>query len=212
MRMRETALVALLMLAVPAAASATPILVGLGAFTGTETLINFNTIGNEVAVTNQYAGLGLTWSGSIYGMTNPGDISQFPSNGGGVIASNWRYSQNPNLTPMVGTFAAPATRVGFYHETNTGDALLVSVFRNNILTGSFTIANPNGTTADFFGVQDLDGIDRISIDAQNNENRFLAIDDFRFNAGPVGPAVPEPASLLLLGTGLGLGAWRKRRR
>src|SRR5207253_6547694 len=84
--------------------SAAPVLITLGGFSGSETVINFNGIGNEAAITNQFAGQGVTFSGPVYGMTNPGDLSQFPLNGG-VIASNWRYSLSgiSPLGPMVAT-------------------------------------------------------------------------------------------------------------
>jgi hypothetical protein len=116
---------------------------------------------------------------------------------------------------MVATFGSPVDRIGFFWESNTEDALLVTTYRSSLATGSFVIPNPNGITSHFFGVADVLGIDTISIDAQNNDNRFLAIDDFRFDAPAQVAPVPEPASMLLFGTGLvGAGVarrWRQRR-
>src|SRR5436309_6693487 len=63
-----------------------------GAFSGSAQLVNFNVIGNEVPITTQYSGQGVTFGGGLFGMTNPGDTTLFPANGGGVIASDWRYS------------------------------------------------------------------------------------------------------------------------
>jgi hypothetical protein len=69
--------------------------IGLAGFSGTETVVDFNSIADEELITTQFVGSGVTFSGAIYGMTHAGDIALFP-NPGGVIASNWLYSQGAN--------------------------------------------------------------------------------------------------------------------
>ncbi len=65
---------------------------GIINFSGTESVIDFNTIADEELITNQFtASMCVTFSGAIYGMTNSGDVGSFP-NSGGVIASNWLYN------------------------------------------------------------------------------------------------------------------------
>jgi len=187
-----------LVVGIAVSASAFAGLISIGGFSGSETVINFNGIGDTQPITTQYLGSGITFSGA-QGFTNSGDTQFFPGNGGGVIALNTNFFDD-SAPPIAASFTSPVNRAGFLHETNTADALLVRLFLGATQTGSFLIPNPNGLTVDFFGVEDLGGFDRIEIDAQNNLNGFLAIDDFRFEA--VASAVPEPSSFVLLSLGI----------
>jgi len=198
---------------------AAPVSIDIGSFSGSETVIDFNTIADEELITNQFtASTGVTFSGAIYGMTNPGDIGMFPNNGG-VIASNWLYSVGSSQglsfsADLGGVF----TKVGFNVETNSGDDTTIEVLVNSVSGGSITfVTDTDGSQ--FIAVEDTDGFDSITVSVQDNNNGFLAIDDLRFEGdGSVDApaAVPVPSSslsglLALIAGMLALGLFTLRR-
>lgn len=190
-------------------AHAAPVLIGLGGFSGSETVVTFNSIGDEELVDTQFTGLGVTFSGPVFGMTNSGDTDLYPSGGGGVIASNWRYGTF-NLTPgvLVASFSSTMQRIGFYHSGNEEDDFTVTFFLNNVETGSLLVPQTNGPAA-FFGAEDTGGFDRIEITVPVNNNGFFAFDDVRFEAGD---GVPEPSTYALMAMGICGLAWLRRTR
>jgi hypothetical protein len=179
-------------------------------FSGTAIVLDFNAIlPTETPITNQYSAQGVTFSGGLDSMTHSGDIALFPSNGGGVIASDWDYSLGsliqPNAT-WTASFAGPETRVGFLLEVNAGDTTQITTFMNGIATGSVSLLSSSVTPV-YFGAQNLSGFDSISVTVTGSSNHFLAIDDLRFEA------VPEPSTVALLASGLlALGLQVRRRR
>ncbi len=209
-RIKLGAAVAVLAYGLSGAAWANPVQIGLGGFSGSETVINFNSIGNEVQINNQFSGQGATFSGPLYGMTNPGDTSKFPGNGGGVIASNWRYSLgSAGGYSFDVAFNQTETRVGFYVETNDPDNTTLAVYAGSTLLGSLLFDSK--ITAAFFGAEDLAGFNNITISVQNNLNGFIAIDDLRFENSSVNGVPEGGATLLLMGlTTSGLVAWQRR--
>jgi len=84
----------------------------------------------------------------------------------------------------------------------------ISVFDSaDVLLGTFTVFAPTGGT--FFGViSTTSNIGRLNIASANNGGEL--VDNVAF--GRSGPAVPEPMTILLLGTGLGGVVAKVRRR
>jgi hypothetical protein len=194
---------------------AAPIPINLVDFTGSETVISFNSISNETPINNQFSTAGVIFSGALYGLTNPGDTDNFP-NSGGVIASNFISSQQQGVqgNSFTATFDTYYTKVGFYLETNPDDASTVTISYDGISSGSLTF-NTTDFNAIFVGLEETIGFNSVTMVVQNTFNGFFAIDDFRFegtpNTGPGPNPVPEPSTILLLSIGVtGLMGLRKK--
>ena len=163
-----------------------PASINIDSFSGSETVIDFNTIADEELITNQFtASTGVTFSGAIYGMTNPGDLDLFPDNGG-VIASNWLYSGGRQGLSFSADLGGSYTKVGFHAFTNGGDSVTIEVLVNGASSGSVTFGStgaPGAPSPGFIAVEDANGFDSITISVLNNINAFLTIDNLRFEGG-----------------------------
>lgn len=176
-------------------------------FNGSETILTFNSLTNETAITNQFAGQGVTFSGGLLGLTNGADLNFFPSNGGGVVASDWKYSvSSVQSLPITVSFTSTQAQLGFLTEMNTSDIVTITTSLNGVQHGSGVSYTSVGLNAVFFGVKDPLGFNSVSINVTGPSNHFLAFDDFRFQA------IPEPGVTLLLASGLGLTALLRFRR
>jgi hypothetical protein len=199
------------MLAGPA--SAVPVAVGIGAFTGSETLIDFNGIPNGTLINSQFAGDGITFSGNLWSdTTNAGLIP----GSGGTVASNFS-----GVTTCVGCYgditidlAEAALRVGFQAVTNNATDLTVNVFAysggNLVFTGDLDFNT--GLTSTFVGIEDTDlGIDRLVLSPVGaaGPGRALLIDNVLFESAAA--VVPEPSAALLFPVGLLVAARMLRR-
>jgi hypothetical protein len=186
---------------------ATPIPIPLSSFSGTETVIGFNTIDNAVQISNQFSSDGVIFTGALYGMTNPGDTILFPNNGNGHIASNWIYPPSGSGiqgNSFTATFDNIYNKVGFYLKLN-GDDAFVTVSFSGTSSGSLTFSSLS-QEAIFVGLEEPLGFNNVTMTVAVNETGFFAIDDFRFegaSVSPPGPSpVPEPCTLLLLSIGI----------
>lgn len=189
-------------------ATATPVSISQAAFSGAETVIDFNSIANSQSITNQYSAQGVTFSGALVGLTNPGDTNLF---NGSTIASNWIYGGSGNTgASWSAVFGSVQSLVGFFVETNAGDDVTIEAFLGATSLGAVNFPNPNGPTVDFIGIQDLGGFDRITVTTAIDVNGFFAMDNFRFEGGGSNQ-VPEPGSMALIGLGLAGVLFTRRR-
>jgi hypothetical protein len=197
-------------------ANASTIAVGIGAFGAGSTLTTFN---------------GQTNGGEVNGTTVDGILYQY-SLGNGNLIFNGGPGVTNNISPLnivsVGsagantgiltlTMPSPVDTFGYGFAiltTATTLATFIVLFDGATLVGSqsyFGAPDP-GFTGGFAGIQSTLLFNRVQLTFNNIEAPAFAVDNVRtFNSGSVA-AVPEPATLTLLGSGIAAAAWRRRRR
>ena len=209
-------LAAILLLAVPSRAQASTI--SYANRTAWETATpGFTNITFDGAPTNSFISYGFgpaLFSGvsfNTFGSLFTIDPTLNPSRydwGSGDILSN----QGVNL-PMTVTLPTGVTSVGFDFMTLSTDATGALVFGDTVQitlsTGEFFLLSslqyPNRAFAGFISTTPITSL---TIRASTYSHLFL--DNFAFGQGAAAAPVPEPASLLLLASGLGAVAARLR--
>jgi hypothetical protein len=194
------------------------LIVGLAASPGLAATITFDEFpatNNNAPVTNAYAGLGVLFdgdnSGTFGGLSagDPGNWDLEGTNGPAFLGNNGLNNASTYVSTI--HFTSGTGFVSFDVSRSTGSAdgqtLTASVFNGATLLGTtvLTLGPINTwTTLSFTAV----GIDRLVLDGSQTGFSPYGVDNLVFDHAPV----PEPTTLLLVGSGVLGGLVRSRRR
>ena len=161
---------------------ASPTAIDINTFSGNETVITFDSIAHVEEITTQFAELGATFSGGLFG-NDSFLIKRLFTNPGNGVACNFPGIPRPVSDNITIDFTPPVVRIGFNAITNDLDDTTITVYKfsggSQVPTGSITF-DTSDTEDRFIGVEDTEGIDRLVFDAANNALGAICINDFRF--------------------------------
>ena len=197
-------------------ASADVISISPSAFPPSSTLLNFNGLANGTEV-NGLTVNGVSFTYLVGGSPLNGAVI---INGGPGITNNITppniVSVGNNTGTLIITLPSPVNLFGYGYALLSGSAVTnattISVFSGITPLGSLSY---NGVLDPFFtggfaGIQSTIPFDRVAVNFNSVAAPAFALDNIRFaNTTTV---IPEPATLLLLGTGLAGVAARVRKR
>jgi hypothetical protein len=179
--------------------------VGPGGSATVDNSLNSSTNNGFVLPGNIAAGL------DIAALTNVGgDLALAGPNVFGIGNANYMVVGNYTNSGLQFTFAPGVTAfsLGVLSEFSSVDALLSVYSPSSALLGSIVLSSlPTSGSGAFIGVTSGGPIGSVVLAAPADGASFVAVDQVQF-----GSAVPEPGSLLLLGSGLlgAAGMLRKR--
>ena len=173
--------------------------VQLTAFADT-TVIDFESLADQALVTNQYSSLGVTFSNAIV-LAAGQSLNEFdfpPHSGSNVVGDLGG--------PITLTFSSAVFDFSGYFTYTTelslaGRNTMGTVVSSTQSSGSQNFTSSGGTPNEFIDLSDSRGFLSVTIQGNSGGGSFT-MDDISFSTSPV-PSVPEPASLLLVGCGLG---------
>jgi hypothetical protein len=180
-------------------------LVALLPAAGTAATITFEGFADSTALTNQYAGLAFSNATILTAGISLNEFDFPPHSGTNVAVA---LGQTMGLS-----FAAPVAYVGGYF-TYVGAVTMTAYGAGNAVLGSVSSAFgsnsvSSGTPPTEFLSLAFAGIESVTFSLPSPTAAFT-VDDIVYGDRPDAP-VPEPASLLLLGTGIAGMAARRRR-
>ena len=172
--------------------------------------IDFETLADGAAVTNQFAGAGLTFSNAI---SLKAGISlnelEFPPHSGSVVVSD-------DGGPMTLLFASPVTKVSAFFTyakpltLTAWDALDVALDDSTLSLYSTNAAlsgDPGSSPNEFLELVFASGISKLTVTGDAGGGSFV-LDDLSFT--PTAVPIPEPATAVLMAVALaGLLARRR---
>ncbi len=171
--------------------AATAGLIGVGDFSGNETVIDYDNLAGGEIITNQFAGLGVIYD-TINGSTDA-DVfrGSLFDNGSLPNAAFVELGSGGFLRLSYGTLQ---TRVGTQFITSSSEELIMDVFGDSGFLETVSVSgsqNSHAVLEGFIGVENTAGISSVEIRSSTNGFNF-AIDDTRFEV------FPEPTTLILL--------------
>jgi hypothetical protein len=187
-------------------------------FSGNETLLTFAGV-QPFEIVTSYRGVGFQQVGAppgtgLLGAFDPSTPREFGPPEPAIIQTLFGPDGAPARDVQI-TFPDPVNRVGFELLTNAtpvGD-ITVSLFLGGAFEESFTLPARGAGEYFFYGFETTEQFDQVVLRGPGDDDRRIVMDNLRFEEAPAS-AVPEPASLTLVGTGvLGLVgfSWKRQR-
>jgi len=183
-RLIRALLPAALVLLLSAGASAIPMVAPPASFDGSETMIDFGSVAQDVEITTQIAGI--TVSGGLFGDTSvaPGFF------GTGTAAANFQASSAPFFSVLDFSFDSAVERFRFNGITNGADDVELDII--SVGGATTTLFFDTSTTVSSLAVQDVAGILGFQLRVIGPSNNAFAMDSLEY------ATLPEPSLLFLL--------------